>query len=138
MSNSKFDSFSFNELIAIVKTIRATKSQSNQTRWKEGYRLESIDELEANVDDVLREITRRVQYVWNFNRITSNFKFSTTNLPMELLNVYNINPAEINLMIFTNGGLIGADIINGYEEIYLEFPNKGKFRMDQNGQILSL
>ena len=133
MQSSKFDSFSFNELIAIVKTIRQTKSQSNQTRWKEGYRLESIDELEANVADVLKEITRRVQYVWNFERITSNFKFSATDLPMELLNIYNVNPAEINSLIFTDS--IGADIIEGHEEIYLVFRNKGKCRMDLNGQI---
>jgi len=136
MQSSKFDSFSFNELIAIVRTIRETKNQSNQTRWKEGYRLESIDELEANVDDVLKEITRRVQNVWNFNRITSNFKYSSSNLPLELSNIYNVNPAEINSMIFSSGGLIGADIIDGREEIFLEFPNKGKFRMDQNGQII--
>ena len=134
MHNSKFDTFSFNELINFVKGIRHTKTQSNQSRWKEGFGLESIDELEENVEIILMEISHRVQTVWNLERITSNFKNNTLNLPMELLNIYNVSPSEINSMIFTDK--IGADIIDGQEEIFLVVRTI-KFRMNKKGQINS-
>lgn len=129
-----FSDFSFVELLNFVSTISRTKKQSSLGVWKDGHGLESIDHLEANVDQILEELTNRVKKVWSLERIQSNFASAGLNLPNEILNIFNITSSELNRLLYKFPPAIGAENVDGVEEIWLAINNM-KYLMKANGRI---
>ncbi|MHA1473715.1 MAG: hypothetical protein ACTSPA_01775 [Promethearchaeota archaeon] len=133
MTSPDFSEFNFNELIDIVKTISRTKKKSSEGMWKNGYGLQSIDNLEANIDDVLDEIIIRVRDQWSRNDIERNFRNLV--LPHEILNLFNITTAELNKKLFKYPPTIGSENLNGgTDEIWFKI-GSSKYIMRTNGNI---
>ncbi|QEE16245.1 hypothetical protein DSAG12_02075 [Promethearchaeum syntrophicum] len=133
MPKPDLSQFNFNELIDIVKTISRTKKKSSEGMWKNGYGLQSMDSLEANIDDVLDEIIYRVKEQWSRFEIERNF--SNLALPHEILNLFNITTAELNKKLFKNPPTIGSEILDGKkDEIWFKI-GTSKYIMRNNGNI---
>ena len=136
--NSHFDAFNFNELLDMIRTIIRTKNKSLECLWKDGCGLESLEHLEAHVDDILEEIASRVRDAWSFDRIQLNFKSHSLTLPQELLNLNNLNATLLNRILYKDPFSIGADLsANGEEEIFIVINNL-KYKMTKKGKILIL
>ncbi|MHA1720224.1 MAG: hypothetical protein ACTSWX_15320 [Promethearchaeota archaeon] len=128
-----FSKFNFNELIDFVKTISSAKKKSSLETWKKGYGLQSIDHLEGNIDEILYELTTRIKDQWSRYDIERNFKNMA--LPNEILNLFNINTAELNKKLYKNPPTIGSEILeDGKEEIWFKIGNS-KYIMRKNGNI---
>ncbi len=100
--------------------------------WKEGTILHSIDDLEANVDNILAELTQRATRQWSIERIQYNFVTSQTMLPDKLMNLFNLTPSDLNLRIHSN--TIGANRNKNYDEIWFVIDNS-KYIMTREGVI---
>jgi hypothetical protein len=136
--NSHFDAFNFNELLDMIRTIIRTKKCSLENLWKEGCGWESMEHLEAHVDDILEEIACRIREAWSFDRIQLNFKSHLLTLPQELLNMNNLNATMLNRILYKDPFSIGADLsTNGEEEIFIILNNL-KYKMTKKGKILIL
>ncbi|WP_371803782.1 hypothetical protein [Candidatus Lokiarchaeum ossiferum] len=133
-SDPQFSDFTFTELLNFVSTISRTKKQSSLGVWKDGHGLESMDNLEANVDQILEELTTRVKKVWSLDRIQSNFARAGLNLPNEILNIFNITSSELNRLLYKFPPAIGAENVNGVDEIWLVINNM-KYLMKSDGKI---
>ena len=133
-SEVDFTDFSFKELINFVSTISRTKKQSSLGVWENGHGLESIEHLESNVDSILIELTNRVQKSLSLDNIQKNFARSEITLPNEILNIFNITPAELNKKLYKFPPGIGADSTNGFDEIWFVVNNQ-KFIMKKDFQI---
>ncbi|MHA1584111.1 MAG: hypothetical protein ACTSWL_02560 [Promethearchaeota archaeon] len=118
----------------MVKTISRTKKQSSKMVWKNGYGLKGVDSLEANVDNFLDELTRRVQRTFSLDRIQYNFATSKLNLPSDIMNLFNVSPGGINHMIWKSPSKIGAISIDEHEEIWVLIGNR-KYAMQADGKI---
>ena len=81
-SDPDFADFSFSELLNFVSTISRTKKQSSLGVWRDGHGLESMESLESNVDQILDELTSRVQEAWSLDRIQTNFAHAGLNLSL--------------------------------------------------------
>ncbi len=133
MTIPDFSEFNFNELIDIVKTISRTKKKSSEEMWKNGHGLQSIDSLEANIDDVLDELIIRVKKQWSRYDIEMNFRNMA--LPHEILNLFNITAAELNKKLFKNHPTIGSENPDGGDdEIWFKIGGS-KYIMRTNGNI---
>ncbi len=131
----KFQEFSFVELKDMVRAIARTKHKSREGQWKNGYGLQSIDHLETHVDDILKEMARRIREAFSIGRIHYNFRHNKSNLPPEIYNLNNINDTQLNGMLYKNAELVGADLnAEGEEEIFICFNDK-KYRMKKDGSI---
>lgn len=136
MRENPLAKFTFNELTEMVKTISNTKWRSSDMRATQGYILETIDDLEANVDLVLGEMVKRVSRQWTFSKIQSNFSRSSVILPHELMNVFNITPSILMKQIRSNPTTVGAEMNNQDEEEIWFAVGAKKYRMTSNGAIL--
>lgn len=116
----------------MVITIAKTKKRSSDMMWKEGTILHSIDDLEANVDNILAELTQRATRQWSIERIQYNFVTSQTMLPDKLMNLFNLTPSDLNLRIHSN--TIGANRNKNYDEIWFVIDNS-KYIMTREGVI---
>ncbi len=133
MPHPDFSQFNFNELIDIVKTISRTKKKSSEGMWKNGFGLQSIDTLEANIDDVLFELINRIRDKWSRYDIERNFR--SLALPHEILNLFSITTAELNKKLFKLPPTIGSEIsVKGEDEIWFKIRNS-KYIMRSDGNI---
>ena len=133
MAHPDFSQFKFNELIDIVKTISRTKKKSSEEVWKNGYGLQSIDSLEANIDDVLYELINRIRDQWSRYEIERNFRNLV--LPHEILNLYHITTAELNKKLFKYPPSIGSERSDeGEDEIWFKI-GSSKYVMRSSGDI---
>ena len=133
MAHPDFSQFKFNELIDIVKTISRTKKKSSEEVWKNGYGLQSIDSLEANIDDVLYELINRIRDQWSRYEIERNFRNLV--LPHEILNLYHITTAELNKKLFKYPPSIGSEKSDeGEDEIWFKI-GSSKYVMRSSGDI---
>ncbi len=134
-SDPDFADFSFSELLNFVSTISRTKKQSSLGVWRDGHGLESMESLESNVDQILDELTSRVQEAWSLDRIQTNFAHAGLNLPNEILNIFNITTAELNKLLYKFPPAIGADKNDEGDEIWLIL-NNIKYLMTYQGKIM--
>ena len=103
-------------------------------RATEGHALESIDDLEANADPILEELTKRVSRQWSMQRIQYNFANSSEMLPIDLMNVFSISPYDLNRKIIAKPPSMGAEEVNGHDEIWIKVDNK-RYCMSHEGII---
>ncbi len=134
-ANSKFQDFSFEELVEMVRSISRTKSKSRENVWKEGYGLASMDDLEAHVDDILDELADRIRRSWCLKRINWNFKNNSLDLPKSFLNVYNLTASQLNYMLYKDQFSIGSVENDGNEEIYIK-EGPIRYLMKSTGNIV--
>lgn len=132
----EFDKFSFQELIEMVQAISRTKHRSREGVWREGYGLQSIEHLEAHIDDILEEMAKRMRSAFSLARIQSNFRHNELNLPHDLLNLNNINATQLNSILFRNSNLIGAERNDQNEEEIFIIINDVKYKMQTDGRIV--
>ena len=130
--------FTFTELVEMIKTISRTKNKSRQDKIHGGVGLQSMEHLESHIDDFLFELAQRIKKSWSQIRIQRSFRYSKLNLPTELLNAYNITPAQLSFMIYKDKNSIGAIITDdGKEEIYIK-NGMVKYLMKTDGNIVIL
>ena len=103
-------------------------------RATEGHALESIDDLEANADDILDELRKRVRREWSMQRIQYNFAHSPEMLPIDLMNIFSISSFDLNMKISAKPAKLGAEEINGHDEIWIAVAHK-KYVMSDKGII---
>ncbi|UYP48222.1 hypothetical protein NEF87_004507 [Candidatus Lokiarchaeum ossiferum] len=132
--DNPFKKFQFEELVEMVRTISRTKTQSREGVWKDGHGLQSIDHLEAHVDDILDELARRIRANFTIDRIQRNFRYNKLNLPTEFLNLYNLTAAQLNFMIYKDKNSIGAILTDGKEEIFIKH-GPVRYVMNTEGNI---
>ncbi|TFH30888.1 MAG: hypothetical protein E4G98_01190 [Promethearchaeota archaeon] len=131
----QFQDFKFAELKDIVHAIARTKHQSSESRWTEGNGLHSIDHLETHIDDILKEMARRIRETFTMERIHANFRHNKSNLPHDIFNLNHINATQLTGMLYNYKDLVGADLTpDGNEEIYVII-NETKYKMKKNGVI---
>jgi len=134
--NQYFKAFTFSELVEMVRTISRTKHESRTGVWKEGVGLESMENLEAHVDDILEELAQRIRHSWSTDRIQKNFRSNSVSLPSDILNLNNLNASQLNFMLYKDSNAVGSEVNDkGEEEIYIYFNNL-KYKMSHDGSII--
>ncbi len=135
--DNPFKKFHFEELVEMVRSISRTKVQSREGMWTEGFGLQSMDHLEAHVDDILNELARRIRENFTIDRIQRNFRYNKLNLPTDFLNLYNLTASQLNFMLYKDKNSIGGITTDGKEEIFIKH-GPVKYVMNSEGTIAVL
>lgn len=126
--------FSFNELVLFVRDMYSTFKVFFKQCCSSGIEFIAVDELKAKIDDVARELRKRIRKRWRRDVIRRNMK-DGVRLPSEVINFPDLTEDNIITMVWLNAETINAIENEGNEEIDITVQDK-RYRLNKEGIIV--